>query len=288
MTTNTPKVEINIYTDPYCTWCWGSEPILRHLEEAYGDQITFRNVMGGLVEDISQFHDASNDIGGPDFAKQVAEHWDEASGKHGMPVDSSQWTDTLNEFTSTHPANIAYKAAQLTAPELADRFLRRLREGAAFDHRMIHQLEVQTEIADEVGIDTESFKENMASGAAVEAFRKDREECAEYGIRGFPTYIVRDIREDGGKGLLLRGYRQFDQFTAAISDLGVELEEKKLDQSQSTVEAFARKYGRIAPREIEETFGITAEEAKSLLDSLVEEGGLVKRGAGTGRMYVVV
>ena len=99
-----PKVEIAIYTDPYCTWCWGSEPILRHLEEAYGDQIQFRNVMGGLVEDISQFHDASNNIGGPDFAKQVAEHWDEASGKHGMPVDSSQWTDTLNEFTSTHPA----------------------------------------------------------------------------------------------------------------------------------------------------------------------------------------
>ncbi|MCE5190800.1 MAG: hypothetical protein LLG08_03445 [Actinomycetia bacterium] len=43
-------IEIIEYTDSYCTWCWGSEPVLRHLREAYGDQLTVRFVMGGLVE----------------------------------------------------------------------------------------------------------------------------------------------------------------------------------------------------------------------------------------------
>jgi hypothetical protein len=32
-------VEIIEYTDPYCTWCWGSEPVLRKLLYVYGDQI---------------------------------------------------------------------------------------------------------------------------------------------------------------------------------------------------------------------------------------------------------
>ena len=49
-------IEIIEYTDPYCTWCWGSEPVLRHLQEAYGDQLSIRFVMGGLVEDSRTFY----------------------------------------------------------------------------------------------------------------------------------------------------------------------------------------------------------------------------------------
>jgi len=45
------QIEIVEFTDPYCTWCWGSEPVLRHAQEAYGDQLRVRFVMGGLVED---------------------------------------------------------------------------------------------------------------------------------------------------------------------------------------------------------------------------------------------
>ena len=67
---------------------------------------------------------------------------------------------------------------------------------------------VQTEIAAEVGFDAQKFKEHISSGSAVEAFQKDREECAEY----------------GGKGLLLRGYRRYDQFIDAVGELGIELD----------------------------------------------------------------
>ena len=54
-----PKTVINLvsFTDPYCTWCWGSEPILRKIEEVYGEQVSISFVMGGLVEDIRNFSD---------------------------------------------------------------------------------------------------------------------------------------------------------------------------------------------------------------------------------------
>lgn len=50
-------LEIVSFTDPYCTWCWGSEPILRKIQEVYRTQVSIRFVMGGLVEDMRNFSD---------------------------------------------------------------------------------------------------------------------------------------------------------------------------------------------------------------------------------------
>jgi len=49
------SLEVLAFTDPVCTWCWGSEPVLRKLQVGYGEQIRIRPVMGGLVEDIRSF-----------------------------------------------------------------------------------------------------------------------------------------------------------------------------------------------------------------------------------------
>ena len=51
-TTNT-TIEIIEFTDPVCTWCWGSEPVLRKLETRYGEQVKISYIMGGLVQDIT-------------------------------------------------------------------------------------------------------------------------------------------------------------------------------------------------------------------------------------------
>ena len=80
-------IELIEFTDPYCTWCWGSEPVLRKIKEVYGNQVKIGFVMGGLVKDIAEFYDPLNRIGGKDWNKQVASHWLEASERHGIPVD---------------------------------------------------------------------------------------------------------------------------------------------------------------------------------------------------------
>ena len=61
---------------------------LRKLETLYGDSVFIRYVMGGLVEDITAFHDAANDIGGDpeESNRQIGSHWLEASARHVMPV----------------------------------------------------------------------------------------------------------------------------------------------------------------------------------------------------------
>jgi len=147
----THTIEIVSYTDPYCTWCWGSEPALRHLQEAYGDQLTLRFVMGGLVEDSADFSDPMNGIGGPNWLQPIADHWVEASVRHGMPVEVAVFVKT--PFTSTWPSNIAYEAAKLQNRTLADRYLRRLREVAATEGAGLDQVELLATLAEETGLD---------------------------------------------------------------------------------------------------------------------------------------
>lgn len=104
-----PKINVLAFTDPYCSWCWATEPMILSMMEKYHDQIHFEYVFGGLIKDMTEFYDASNDIG--TFAA-VVPHWKMVSERSGQPIDENLWVD-LEAYPhfSTWPANIAAKAA---------------------------------------------------------------------------------------------------------------------------------------------------------------------------------
>lgn len=257
---------IKYYTDPYCTWCWGSEPILIHIKESFADQVGIVFKMGGLVEDINSFYDAKNDISGLD---QVAPHWLEASARHGMPVDVEVFKDIKDEMTSTFPANIAYKAAELQNPKLAEKYLRRLREGAATERLPIHREKTQIDIAESVGLDADRFSAALKSGQAQEAFEADLHEARSQGISGFPTFIVENQR---GDRLPIHGYRAFNYFVSVFKQMSpVDL----LIQHPTDISAFVAKYGHVATAEVAEVFNQSQVDAFAALKDL-ENDGLVK------------
>jgi len=132
------RIIITNFTDPVCVWCWGTEPVFRALETQYPDQIEFRYIAGGLVDDIDHFTDASNGInGGSDGANaQIMTHWLEAADRHGMPIKAEGFHLFSKEYSSTYPQNIAYKAAQIADPEKADAFLRRMREATLVEAKV--------------------------------------------------------------------------------------------------------------------------------------------------------
>lgn len=277
-------IEIIEYTDPYCTWCWGSEPILRRIQEVYGDQVRVRYKMGGLVEDITRFYDPLNDIGGANWYKQVAAHWLDASHRHGMPVDEKIWYDIKDGFRSTYPASIAYKSAEFQDEELAKKFLRRMREAAAAERMAVHRLEVQKKVAGEVGLDTARFLEEIENGKAEEAFREDLRECRSKGITGFPTFLVRGLK---GKEVLVRGYQRFENFELVFHELaGSTLKPKHIQPKEQNILAFIRKYGKVAPKEVAEVFNLKLESAVDWLNKLKEKGLVKEQKAGNGSFYV--
>jgi len=272
-------IEIIEYTDPYCTWCWGSEPILRKIKEVYGEQVEISYKMGGLVRDIYEFYDPLNNIGGELWYVQVAIHWEEASIKHGMPVDSSVFYEIKDSFTSTYPANIAVKAAEFQDKELAKKYLRRLREGAAAERKHIHKLEVQAELAKEVGLDVNKFIEDIRSGRAEEAFYKDLNECRELGITGFPTFLIKNLKD--GKMYLVHGYRKYEFFETLLDKItGNSLQKRKIEKTEQEVLGFIMRWGKVATQEVATLLNITKYEAYEMLKSMNEKGLIYDKKAG--------
>jgi putative protein-disulfide isomerase len=280
---NTPKkiIEIIEFTDPVCTWCWGSEPVLQKLETRFGEQVKISYIMGGLVKDITSFYDNYNDIGGdPDLSnKNISRHWVEASERHGMPVKSQGFKLFSKEHPSTYPQNIAYKAAQMQDPMLANKFLRRIREASAAEARQTNTTEVLLELASEVGLDIARFLDDFSHGSAQRAFEQDLATTAEYGARGFPSFLVKY----GGKEMVIRGYQRYEDFKALIGHLSSgEIEEHLVSANEESIMAFIARYGSVAPIEIQMTYDITNDELKAVIDSLLKKQLIQKREAGNG------
>jgi len=274
-------IELIEYTDPYCTWCWGSEPTLRKIEETYGEQIKISFQMGGLVEDMSVFSDPANGIGGANWYAQVASHWLEASARHGMPVDEQIFFDIKDSKFSTHPSNIAYKSAQFQGEDIANRFLRSMREGVAAKRRDIQRLDVQTELASEVGLDTKLFIADIKSGKAQEAFAQDQKECRDRGVRGFPSYGIRNISSN--EELIVHGFRQFSEFAELFKKIGgLSISPVALSADRDSILAFIKKYEKVAEKEIAVVFDLDDKAMDEYLAPLVSEGKAIKQKAGNG------
>ncbi|SHI66557.1 DsbA family oxidoreductase [Parasporobacterium paucivorans] len=275
------KIDIIEFTDPVCTWCWGSEPFLRKLETWYGDQLEVKYVMGGLVKDIRDFYDSYNDIGrDPERSnKQIVKHWVEASERHGMPVESEGFHLFSNEYPSTYPQNIAYKAAQMENQVLADKFLRRMREASSAEAKQTSRPEVQIELASEVGLDISKFLERLSDGSAEAAFQEDLKITQKYGVRGFPTFLVRY----GDKEILLHSYQSFESFQAVINSLTAgSVTGSRPEKTEENVLGFISKYERVAPIELQMCFDMTTREYTEMIDKLLKKNQCRTIRAGNG------
>jgi predicted DsbA family dithiol-disulfide isomerase len=276
------NLEIISFTDPYCTWCWGSEPILRKIQEIYGDQISLSFVMGGLVKDIRTFSDPVAGIWGDLWYKQVAEHWGDASLRHKMPVNVQVFFDIKEDVFSTYPACIAFEAAQLQNQELGKRYLRRLREAASAERLAIQHSDVQMELAQEIGLDRDIFLESLQNGEAENAFRQDLMECTRRGVRGFPTFLVRGF----GKEIILRGYTNFQTFERWFQELSKgQLKQKKLKPGSTQIYDFISRYEKVAPIEVACVYDMDFKEAEKLLKQMTENNLVSEKKVGNGAFY---
>ncbi len=283
-------MNILAFTDPVCTWCWGSEPVLRALEWRYGADLSIDYVMGGLVKDIREFFDPYHGIGGdPERSNAaIARHWVEASERHGMPVRSEGFRLFSADTVSTYPQNIAYKAAHIATPARADAFLRRMREATAAEARETGRREVLVELASECGVDLARFLAALDDGSAEEAFRGDLELTRRYGVRGFPTFLFRH----DGREMLVRGYQSLESMEAVIASLSggairpaarVAPAEPRGDApADAEIMQFLARFGRAAPVELALALGRPRAAIDLDLARLESSGEIRRTAAGNG------
>lgn len=260
------RVEIVQFSDPICTWCWGMEPVIRKLKARYEDQLKLSFVMGGLVRDIREFSDPQNAIGG-DIDKtnaSILAHWQEASQVHKMPVAKSGFHLFSSEFPSSYPQNIAFKTAQLQSEKLAQDLIREIRIATALRCEITSKPSVINSLASKVGLDISKFNANLKRGEIE--FYKDLELTQKYGVRGFPSFLIRDL--ESGEEVLLRGFTRFKDFESVINDV-LKIELKIYEPKKENILEYIG--SNAAKIEIMEILGISENECDELVDKLIKD-----------------
>jgi predicted DsbA family dithiol-disulfide isomerase len=266
------RVTVTEFTDPYGTWCWWAEPVVRRLQEVYRDQFRLEYVMGGLAEDFEDFHDPAN---ADDWTEGVAPHWVTASDRHGMPVDVSVWQE--DPPRSSYPANVAYETAALQDRTLAHTYLRRLREAGMGRGRNLASEAVLVDFAGEVGLDVEQFRREFDGERARRAFEEDLRRKHEHGVTALPTFLV----EVDDQKELLRGFRPFVSFEKLLTARADDLRE----HDPRPIPELVGHYGCLATKEVAEIHQLSPEDAESKLRALAEEGVVEAVEAGTGYFW---
>jgi predicted DsbA family dithiol-disulfide isomerase len=277
-------IEITYFTDPYCSWCWATEPMLYRIRETYRDQVHIRYVMGGLVRDMADFYDSLNDIR---TTEQVGPHWREVSQRSGQPIDERLMQDITDPHFSTWPACRAVKAAFLQGEDVGERYLRRMRRAALTERKVISLPEVYLALAREVdGLDLERFRADLENGAAEQAFQADLAECRRYGATGFPTLLFQrhsPLAVPGAeRPILVVGHRSFATYRQVLRQLAPELQE----HPPREVEALLAEYGPLTTRELAEIHDKSVEAMRTEMESLAARGGVQKLPVHGGEFWV--
>jgi len=182
-------VEVVEYTDPWCSWAWGTEPKLRLLRWRWGDRLAWRTVMGDLVPDRRE-RDPSFDPAA--VAPRTARYWQGVHGHTGMP-----WPDGL-QWAPSKSADAArtVKAAQRQADELGGALLRALRESCFVHGAPADTTERILMLAQRIsGLDAARLAADLDGDEVEEAFFRDLEETRR------PNDYVLQLRETHeGKG----------------------------------------------------------------------------------------
>jgi protein-disulfide isomerase-like protein with CxxC motif len=266
------KLKVLVFTDPYCSWCWATEPMLITMQERYRDQIHFHYVFGGLVKDIAEFYDASNNIGS---WADCMPHWKMVSERSGQPINEKLCIDLDKvPHQSTWPANIAAKAAFLQSEDIGARYLRRIRIAVESERKIISFPEVYEPLAKEIQrLDFDRFQNDIKDGKAKEAFEKDLRTCAIWEAYGFPTMLF--YRSEADLDHLTRenaayvgGHRSMETYDRVIRTLVPDI---KVYQSRSEEELLAV-YGPMTDQELAQVYNRTKEEEIIVLTQLENNG----------------
>ncbi|MGI6045578.1 MAG: DsbA family protein [Eggerthellaceae bacterium] len=285
-----PKVEVMVFTDPYCSWCWATEPMILSMMERYGDQLHISYVFGGLIRDMDAFYDATNDIAD---AAAVEPHWAMVSKRSGQPIDEKLWRDIgkIPHFSSW-PANVAAKAAFMQGEKPGFDYLRRLRQAALTERTIISKRDEYNRLAQEVPtLNYAAFRSVLESGDAERAFQEDQEVCAVWQAYGFPTMLfykggldVNNLSSlDRDNAVYVGGHRSMDVYDEVIHKLAPDIQ---VFEPRSEVDLLSD-YGPMTERELGQVEDRSTEEELKVLAALEEEGKVVRHERVRGNLWSV-
>jgi len=183
----TSKLETNeelIYVgDPMCSWCWGIAPHLDELARRRPD-LPMRVLLGGLRPGPNA-QPMSDDL-----APFLAHHWEEVSKASGQPFDHAI-LERRDWVYDTEPACTAVVAMRSVDDSKVWPLFKRLQSAFYAEGIVLSDRSVYPDLVEGLDVDTEAFMAVFESDAATEETWADFSLVQSWGVRGFPTLLVR-------------------------------------------------------------------------------------------------
>ena len=255
-----PVVEATYYTDPFCPWCWATEPALRRLQAQFAVRVTF--VIAGLAREVDE-----------DFARHEVEMTLEAAAASGQPADARVWLH--DPPRSSYPAGIAFHAVAEQADPAP--FLRRVREAVYLERRRMDSADSLLDAIREV----DGPQVDLSSDAHLERFAADLERARSVpeehrspkGRAPLPTLSIGDV--------WVAGDWEWEQWEAAALKAGAQ----PLDGPLPEVADAVRRFSSITTAEVVTVTGLPASRASAELWRLAVEHRVTARRVPGGELW---
>lgn len=279
------KITLTTFTDPMMGLSYECEPIFRKLETHFAGQIEFKYSMGLLVRNVYELCDCnelaqSPALGLHHYNARLAKIYESEESISGMPINMDGFCLFSTEETSSLPLNLAYKAAQLTAPELADCFLYNLRYATIVDTRPTTKLEEILKVVRQTGINEKQFLQHYQDSSAETAMDSDLTRMHALGIHTLPAYLL----QYDGKQMVIKRLIGYDTFVAAIRQISDGcIYPQPVMQSLQSVSQLLEQHPLISPIEVREALDFhSIDDVRQFIQPLMDSREItirdVKRG----------
>jgi 2-polyprenyl-6-methoxyphenol hydroxylase-like FAD-dependent oxidoreductase/predicted DsbA family dithiol-disulfide isomerase len=275
------KIKVIYFSDPVCSTCWIMDPYIKKLISDYQIVIDLDMVMGGLLESWDNF------CGGRVEETQtfLCDLWKDEAKKYNIHLDHSVWLK--KPISSSTPASVAYYAAENQGMEIAQKFLRNLREQLFLRGKDISEKRHLITAAVDSGLNLDRFLHDLDNGFAATEFKKRLDDKTIWQVDHYPTLIFVNEEGEVEKGMDPVGnfspQEMFNDWERILDKL-TKGDSRKLVRTK-TVSEVLKQYERLSFYELSVLTGLNERILTQQIEVLYREGMLVKEKHGNVNYY---
>jgi len=170
--------------DPMCSWCWGFRPVWQQIQQAVAGKLDVRYVLGGLAADTDEPMPE-------EMRLNVIDNWRRIQREiPGTEFNYDFWS-RCSPRRSTYPACRAIIACRMQQPELESEMLLLIQQAYYLLARNSSDLDVLVALAEQLGLDTRQFVDDIQSEVCQNVLLEEIEFCREINISSFPSLVLK-------------------------------------------------------------------------------------------------
>ena len=169
--------------DPMCSWCYGFDNTRRQIFDALEGRLPIETLLGGLAPD-------SDEPMSEGTRSMIRQAWQRIEQMIPGTRFNYEFWDKNQPRRSTYPSNRAVIAARRQGEDYAARMTARIQQAYYREARNPSDDEVLIELADEIGLDAESFAEDLADETTQQELIEEISRSRAIGIDSFPSLAV--------------------------------------------------------------------------------------------------